>query len=52
MKLKQLLIGPIALALYLVIIPMRWVLMHLFADALKVENWLNARLRETLNMGD
>lgn len=52
MKLKNIITGPIILALYLIAKILRWIFMQPFGVFLKAENWLNERLLETFNTED
>lgn len=50
MKLHRLITGPIFLLLFLIVTPLRWLLMHAFGYVCKLSNWVTENFRESLGM--
>ena len=50
MKLHRLITGPIFLLLFLIVTPLRWLLMHVFVYLCKLSDWATAGFRESLGM--
>lgn len=52
MKVKQLITGPIFLLLFLIVTPLRWLLMHAFGYVCKLSDLVTAGFRESLGMDE
>lgn len=50
MKVKQLITGPIFLLLFLIVTPLRWLLMQAFGYVCKLSNWVTKGFMESLGM--
>ena len=50
MTLRRLITGPIFLLLFLIVTPLRWMLMHAFGYMCKLSNWVTEGFRESLGM--
>ena len=47
---KNLLIGPFFLLLYIIVSPLRWVLMQAVGYTLRLQNWICKHLNKTLGI--
>jgi hypothetical protein len=50
MTLRRLITGPIFLLLFLIVTPLRWLLMYAFGYVCKLSNWVTEGFRESLGM--
>lgn len=49
-KVMRAVIGTIAMTLWLIIIPFRWVSMHIFAHLMLIENWARRAFLNSLGI--
>lgn len=47
---KNLLIGPFFLLLYIIVSPLKWLLMQAFGYTLTLHTWICKKLNKTLNL--
>ena len=47
---KKLLAGPFFLALYIIVSPLKWLLMQVFGGILVLHTWICEQLNKTLNL--
>ena len=52
MKLHRFITGPISLLLFLIVTPLRWLLMHAFGYVCKLSNWVTDGFMDSLGIGE